>query len=192
MRIISGSKKGHPLKAPPGNTTRPTTDRVREAIFNVLQTRISEAKVLDVFAGSGGMSMEALSRGAALADLYEKDRKAIAAIEQNIDFLNFSDKARLWKGDAIHFLSQNISQYDIIFLDPPYYKGLYNQVVSLILQRNLLAVDGVLVVETSTKLEQGLEDGILAQLQLKKTVTYGDTKIDYYSLGERGIFCGKD
>ena len=117
MRIISGTKKGHPLKAPPGTTTRPTTDRVREAIFNVLQTRIADARILDVFAGSGGMSMEALSRGAAFADLYEEDRKAITAIRQNIAFLQFAEKSKLWMGDAIYLLSQNTRQYDIIFLD---------------------------------------------------------------------------
>ena len=101
MRIIGGSKKGHPLQAPAGTVTRPTTDRVREAIFNTLQMRIPEAKILDVFAGSGGMSMEALSRGASFADLYEKDRKAIAAIERNIKFLGFEEQAKLWKGDAL-------------------------------------------------------------------------------------------
>lgn len=181
MRIIGGSKKGHPLQAPTGTTTRPTTDRIREAIFNTLQMRISEAKILDVFAGSGGMSMEALSRGAAWADLYEKDRKAIAAIERNIKFLGFQSQSKLWKGDALHFLSQNSFQYDIIFLDPPYYEGLYEKVISLILERQLLAEDGMLVVETA-KNSPPLSDEILKQLKQIKTARYGDTKIDYYSL----------
>lgn len=182
MRVIGGSKKGHPLKAPSGTNTRPTTDRVREAIFNVLQTRITDARILDVFAGSGGMSMEALSRGACFADLYEKDRKAVAAIRQNIAFLGFAEKSKLWIGDALHFLSQNSQQYDIIFLDPPYYQGLYEQSVATILQRQLLAEDGILVVETSAKNGQQLSAEVLRQLQLKKSVTYGDTKIEYYSL----------
>lgn len=181
MRIIGGSKKGHPLQAPAGITTRPTTDRVREAIFNTLQMRIPEARVLDVFAGSGGMSMEALSRGAKFADLYEKDRKAIAAIERNIKFLGFQSQSKLWKGDALHFLSQNSAQYDIIFLDPPYYEGLYEKTVSLILERQLLAADGILVVETA-KNSPPLSDAILQKLKQIKTAAYGDTKIDYYSL----------
>ncbi len=181
MRIIGGSKKGHPLQAPAGTVTRPTTDRVREAIFNTLQMRIPEAKILDVFAGSGGMSMEALSRGASFADLYEKDRKAIAAIERNIKFLGFEEQAKLWKGDALLFLSQNSAQYDIIFLDPPYYEGLYEKTVSLILERQLLAENGLLVVETA-KNSPILSDGILQELKQIKTAAYGDTKIDYYSL----------
>ncbi len=182
MRVIGGSKKGHPLKAPEGTTTRPTTDRVREAIFNTLQTRIADAVVLDVFAGSGGMSMEALSRGAAFADLCEKDRRAIAAIKQNIAFLGFAEKAKLWQGDGLRFLSQNTKKYDIIFLDPPYYKGLYEQTLTLILERGLLVPDGILVVEAAVKNQEALSGEIQNQLKLVKTAIYGDTKIDYYSL----------
>lgn len=182
MRIIGGSKKGHPLQAPAGTTTRPTTDRVREAVFNTLQGRVADAVVLDVFAGSGGMAMEALSRGASYADLYEKDRKAIAAIERNISFLGFGEKAKLWKGDALRFLSQNTKQYDIIFLDPPYYQNLYHKTVSLILQQKLLAEDGILVVETAEKNNEPVFAELQEQLKLIKTATYGDTKIDYYSL----------
>ena len=182
MRIIGGSKKGHPLQAPAGTTTRPTTDRVREAVFNTLQGRVADAVVLDVFAGSGGMSLEALSRGAKWADLYEKDRKAIAAIERNISFLAFEACTKLWKGDALYFLSQNTKQYDIIFLDPPYYQGLYNQAVTLILQQRLLAPDGILVVETAGKNSESICSLQQEQLILVKTATYGDTKIDYYSL----------
>lgn len=182
MRIIGGSKKGHPLQAPAGTVTRPTTDRVREAIFNTLQTRIQDALVLDVFAGSGGMSMEALSRGARWADLYEKDRKAIAAIERNLSFLGFEDSAKLWKGDALHFLAQNTKQYDIIFLDPPYHQGLYNKAISLILEQKLLAKDGILVIETAGKNGEPILAALQEQLQFVKTATYGDTKVDYYSL----------
>ena len=182
MRVIGGSKKGHPLQAPAGTTTRPTTDRVREAIFNTLQGHIAGAMVLDVFAGSGGMSMEAFSRGAKWADLYEKDRKAIAAIERNIAFLGFQDVAKLWKGDALYFLSQNTKQYDIIFLDPPYYQGLYDKVVFLILQQEMLAPDGMLVIETDGKRTAPLAEELVGRLKQIKTATYGDTKIDYYSL----------
>lgn len=182
MRIIGGSKKGHPLQAPAGMTTRPTTDRVREAVFNTLQGQVADAVVLDVFAGSGGMALEALSRGARWADLYERDRKAIAAIERNLSFLGFGEKAKLWKGDALYFLSQNTKQYDIIFLDPPYHLGLYNKVVSLILQQHLLATDGILVVETDGKNGEPIHALLAEGLKLVKTATYGDTKIDYYSL----------
>ena len=121
MRVIAGSYRGRTLNAPPGESTRPTSDRVREALFSILGDRIREAEVLDLFAGSGALGLEALSRGARHATFVDEDPKAIAAVKANLDAVKAVADVR--RGDALRFLSGASgrgAQYDLVFLDPPY------------------------------------------------------------------------
>jgi 16S rRNA (guanine966-N2)-methyltransferase len=121
MRVIAGQWRGRPLKAPPGAATRPTADRVREALFSILAARIPAARVLDLFAGSGALGIEALSRGADSATFVDSAPAAIRAIEANLAAL--AADATVRKADAVRFLStarEAAAQYDLVFLDPPY------------------------------------------------------------------------
>jgi 16S rRNA (guanine966-N2)-methyltransferase len=121
MRVIAGEFRGRRLTAPPGAATRPTSDRVREALFSILAARVPGARVLDLFAGSGALAIEALSRGAASATLVDDAPAAIRAIRANLDAVKADADVR--RGDALRFLggaSAAAAQYDLIFLDPPY------------------------------------------------------------------------
>ena len=123
MRIIAGEARGRQIEAPSGRHTRPTLDRVRENIFNMLQNDIPGSRVLDLFAGSGALSLEAISRGAAFAVLVDSDRNACTVQEKNIRTLGFEDRSRQfhceWK-KAVRELRKENESFDIVFLDPPY------------------------------------------------------------------------
>src|SRR5689334_6211481 len=121
MRVIAGEWRGRPLKAPPGAATRPTSDRVREALFSILAARVPDARVLDLFAGSGALGIEALSRGADSATFVDEAPAAIRAIEANLRALDATATVR--RSDVLGFLTsarRGAAQYDLIFLDPPY------------------------------------------------------------------------
>ena len=123
MRIIAGEARGRQITAPEGRNTRPTLDRVRENIFNMLQGEVPGSRVLDLFAGSGALSLEALSRGAESAVLVDIDRKASAVQKRNIENLRYTEKARVllcdWKR-AARILQEEGQKFDLVFLDPPY------------------------------------------------------------------------
>jgi 16S rRNA (guanine(966)-N(2))-methyltransferase RsmD len=121
MRVIAGEWRGRPLKAPPGAATRPTSDRVREALFSILAGTVPGARVLDLFAGSGALGIEALSRGAAWATFVDSAAPAIRAIEANLEALQATAEVR--RTDAVRFLAAARDRgalYDLVFLDPPY------------------------------------------------------------------------
>ena len=123
MRIIAGEARGRRIEAPAGRNTRPTLDRIRENMFNILQADIPESRILDLFAGSGALSLEAISRGAASAVLVDSDRKASMIQKQNAESLRFNDRTRLYCCDwtrAVRTLQEEKQKFDIIFLDPPY------------------------------------------------------------------------
>jgi 16S rRNA (guanine966-N2)-methyltransferase len=129
MRIIAGALRGRRLVAPEVHSTRPTADRTRQAIFNVLEHAawarpIEGARVADLFAGSGALGLEALSRGAASCLFVESARPAADAIERNLQDLGCADRARLIRGDARRGLPREAGPFDLVFLDPPYGKGL--------------------------------------------------------------------
>jgi 16S rRNA (guanine966-N2)-methyltransferase len=157
--------------APPGGATRPTSDRVRESIFNILGP-IDDAAVLDLYAGSGALGLEALSRGAASATFVERDPDAIRAIEHNLDKLRL--RGTVLRQDAIAVLAGEKRKYDLVFVDPPYemYTDLEPQ-----LARNLpavLAADGVVVVETDARVEPGLP------LEQRTSRKYGSVRVTVY------------
>ena len=123
MRIIAGEKKGRRIEAPDGRDTRPTLDRVRENLFNILQGEIAGTRVLDLFAGSGALSFEALSRGAKWACLVDHDRKAITAEQKNAQTLGYVERVRIIPADwrrALNELKSAEERFDVVFLDPPY------------------------------------------------------------------------
>ena len=174
MRIIAGSRKGHTIQAPPGPSTRPTSDRVRENVFNIVAPWVEEAEVLDLFAGSGAMGLEALSRGAARAVFVESDRQACRAIDANLEKLRLVG-AEVACRDVGGFLALERRTFDLVFCDPPYAD--LDKVESLLARHvpRLLADDGLLVLETSSR-----DPEPELPLALRTTRRYGSTRISLY------------
>lgn len=150
MRIIAGEWRGRPIEAPPGRGTRPTADRVRETLFSMLASRIGsfeELRVADLFAGSGALGLEALSRGAASATFVESDASARAAIRRNAGKLDAGTRVLIIAGSALQLPRSD--PFDLIFADPPYSEGSGSAVVRSVLSAGWLAGGGWLSVETS-------------------------------------------
>ena len=148
MRIIAGSARSRIIDAPRGMDTRPTLDRVRENLFNVISRRVPGARVLDLFAGSGALSLEAVSRGAACAVLVDRDREAHLVEQRNTEKLGFSDQVRLFHCDwaqAVKRLQAENACFDLVFLDPPYAMGDLTEVTRQLLP--LLAEDARIIIE---------------------------------------------
>ena len=120
MRVIAGLAKGRRLVAPAGTTTRPASDRLRESVFGTLGARCVDARVLDLFAGSGALGIEALSRGAASATFVERDAAAIRAIQRNLEATGFGGRATIARGEVTSFLRATTETFDLVFCDPPY------------------------------------------------------------------------
>lgn len=148
MRIVSGEFGGRPLKTLEGKTTRPTSDKVRGAIFNMIGPYFKGGRVLDLFAGSGGLSIEAISRGMSEAVLVERDRKAQAIIQANIKMTKASQQFTLLKMNAERALDHLSGQFDVVFLDPPYAKETIVANIEALVEKNLLSDDVMIVCET--------------------------------------------
>lgn len=149
LRIISGSARGTKLFAPEGLDTRPTLDRVREAVFSMIFDRIDDAVVLDLFAGSGAMGLESLSRGALSSDFVDIDSSAVKCIRDNIEKTHL-EGAYVFNQDFKTFLKNCTKKYNIIFLDPPYQAGYYETALDTIREKDLLSDDGIIVVESGS------------------------------------------
>ena len=151
MRVIAGKARSLKLMTPPGMDTRPTTDRTKETLFNILQPEIGGARFLDLFSGSGAIGIEALSRGAAFAVFVEKDRAAAECIKKNLAFTKLGDNGQILRKDvgaALKSLEKG-EPFDLIFMDPPYGRGLERQVLEYLAHSSLLAEEGTVVVEAS-------------------------------------------
>ena len=148
MRVIAGSRRSLPLKALEGDTTRPTTDKYKETLFNCIQMDVLDSRFLDLFSGSGAIGIEALSRGAASAVLVENNRDALNIIKQNIHFTKFEDEAVIVKSDAIAYL-RGLSKvdFDLIFIDPPYGKELEKQAILVLDSKKFTNPDVKIIVE---------------------------------------------
>ena len=175
MRVISGSRKGHKLAAPRGLDTRPTSDRVRENVFNLVGP-VDGARVLDLFAGSGALGIEALSRGAKSAVFVERDPDAVRTIERNLDKLRLTG-ARVIHGDAVRAIAQEAiagAKYDLVLVDPPY--GMLTEIQPRLARHlpSLLAADGVLVLETDARTEPELP------LAVRTSRKYGQTRVTLF------------
>ncbi|WP_425807218.1 16S rRNA (guanine(966)-N(2))-methyltransferase RsmD [Desulfitobacterium sp. Sab5] len=175
MRIIAGEMRGRRIKAVSGMDTRPTADKVKGAIFNVLREKVVDAKVLDLFAGTGNLAIEALSRGAREVILVEKAYSARKVIQENLENIG-QEQVQLLGMDAFEYLKQYSDQlFDLIFLDPPYRRGLVDKALSLLSQPCWLTRSGVIVAETAS--DESLR--VLEPFEIRKTSEYGDTRIWY-------------
>jgi 16S rRNA (guanine966-N2)-methyltransferase len=170
MRIIAGTRRGHGIDAPKGLATRPTSDRVRENVFNIVAPWVEDATVLDLFAGSGAMGIEALSRGAERAVFVEADNDAVRVINHNLDKLRLTG-AQVVLRDVGRYLATETRTYDLIFCDPPYTD--YAELEPLLARYvpKLLADDGLLVLETSARTQPELP------LTLRTDRRYGAARI---------------
>lgn len=154
MRVISGTARGKKLSSLEGLETRPTLDRVKEALFNILQFDLKDAKVLDLFSGSGALGIEALSRGAKKSVFCDKSNKAINIINKNLKDTRLDNKAKVINKDYIDTIKQlhrESEKFDIIFLDPPYKTDYAINAIEQIIEFNLLEEDGIIIVETDDK-----------------------------------------
>lgn len=147
MRVISGSARGKKLYTFSGTEVRPTLDRVKESIFNMISFTLSDTSVLDLFCGSGSLGIEALSRGAEHAVFVDNRRESLNLAEKNLKITRLDNRAALILSDSIDFLNTTSRKFDTIFLDPPYESGLYTQVLKKISARGLLNPNGQIVVE---------------------------------------------
>lgn len=150
MRVIAGTARSLPLKTPEGLDTRPTTDRIKETLFNILQPYLPDSIFIDLFSGSGGIGIEALSRGAAHAYFVENHQKAFACIQQNVKFTHFEGQATLLKQDVIGALSAiHEKRADVIFMDPPYEAGYEERVLKQLVLMPYITQDTLIVVEAA-------------------------------------------
>lgn len=153
MRIIAGTARSLPLKTIEGKDTRPTTDRIKETLFNIIQMDVPRASFLDLFAGSGAIGLEALSRGANEAVFVENNKKAADCIEENIRFTKFTDESTLMRTDVLTALCQleGRKYFDIVFMDPPYGKELEKEVLTYLATSKLIDEDSLIIVEMSDR-----------------------------------------
>ncbi len=185
MRIIGGRYRGRPLKAPRGRETRPTTDRVREAIFNMLGDVPSGVRALDLFAGSGAMGLEAISRGSAGATFVDSSREACRTIADNAAALGVREKCRIMEKDVMQFLAASEGRggvYSLVFLDPPYGAGFPREVLEALVSWPGLADPAIVVVETERAAPGTLEESAVVDEKLAplRTRVYANTAVLIY------------
>ena len=178
MRIITGKARGVRLDTLEGVETRPTAERVKEAVFSMLQFDIEGRSILDLFSGSGQMALEALSRGAAEAVMIDKSKNAIRIIERNAEKCKLSSYCQIYNFDAMDYIRRSKDKkFDIIFLDPPYASGFYQPVLSALYENNMLKPTSVIVCESdSDKLFEGA-DQLRDKYSVKRSAKYSKTVI---------------
>ncbi|MBO4897295.1 MAG: 16S rRNA (guanine(966)-N(2))-methyltransferase RsmD [Clostridia bacterium] len=173
MRVISGTARGRKLISPEGMETRPTSDRVKESVFNIISPDIRGAHVLDLFAGSGALGIEALSRGAETAVFVENSFTAQKVLKKNIELTHFEDRCEVFEVGFEKFLNSASEKFDIVFLDPPYKSGYYEKALGLLLALELLSDDGIVVAEY----EYGQSLPIVSGFVVLKDRKYGKTSV---------------
>ena len=184
MRIISGSAGGRRLFTPKDLRIRPTSDRVKEALFSILTARLGSftgIRVLDLFAGTGNLGIEALSRGADSALFVDENRDAAALAARNLELSGFADRGKVVRKDALSLLKhmeRTGTHWDLVFLDPPYGKGLPERALQLLASSSL--VDGTSLIVVETAAGEALPDAI-GRLRVSDRRIYGDTAITFYS-----------
>ena len=177
MKVITGFAKGRSLITPEGLDTRPTADRIKQSVFNSIQFDIEGRRVLDLFAGSGALGIEALSRYAKKCTFVDLNPKAIEVIRSNLKKTPFGDKAKAILSDSIEFLKKTEDKYDLVFLDPPYSAGLYDEALKIISERQLLNKEALVVAECDITHELDTRG-----FKILKDKTYG--KVRLYVLEE--------
>lgn len=175
MRVITGSARGRSLRTLEGENVRPTTDRVKEAMFSIIQFEIEGRRVLDLFAGSGQLGIEALSRGAAEATFVDADKSALACVKENLAKTELSALATPVQTDAFSFLKMTGKQFDLVFLDPPYATGLLQKAVNSL--GDCVAPGGLVICESPYGEELPQEAG---GLQKQRTYKYSKIALTTY------------
>lgn len=184
MRIIAGKRRGQKLLSPATNETRPTLDRIKESMFNMIQGYILDATVVDVFAGTGSLGLEAASRGAKEVFLVDKSPITYPILKQNIERLKFQDFCHSLNTDAyaaLNYLADKSKVFDIIFIDPPYLKDLIPNALKIIYEKNMLNPSGIIVtkIDTVEDICEGYQN-----IKLTRTKVYGNTTVCFYKLEE--------
>ena len=177
LRVVAGDFGGRPLKTLEGKTTRPTTDKVKGAIFNMIGPFFDGGRVLDLFSGSGSLAIEAISRGMSSAVLVEKDRRAQAVIQENIKMTKSEEQFQLLKMDAARALTQLTGQFDLVLLDPPYAKEQIVANITQLEEQGLLSEEVMLACETDKGVDLPEE---VSNFGIWKQKTYGISKVTVY------------
>lgn len=189
IRVISGLAKGRKLRMVPGRGTRPISDRVKESLFNILGAGIRETVWLDLFAGTGSVGIEALSRGAKLAMFIDNNRKAVETIKRNLEHTRLSDKAEVVRQDAFEFLKNHTKHiFDFVYVAPPQYKNLWTKSIAMIDEYNrLLNKDAWVIVQIHPKEMDEISLTSLIEVDQRR---YGNTSLMFFKrLDDRKIEC---
>ena len=179
MQIISGVARGRKLKEPLGDKIRPTSDKVKESVFNIIQFDIEGRRVLDLFAGTGQFGIEALSRGARSVTFVDSSTESIRLIRENLKICNLTEKASIYTRDALRFIEGD-ETFDLIFIDPPYDSALAKMAVSKITEFDKLNINGIIICEI--KVDSSTPEVTLPYM-LQKEYRYGGVKIAKYTRG---------
>jgi 16S rRNA (guanine(966)-N(2))-methyltransferase RsmD len=179
IRVIAGTARGRKLRAVPGDSTRPITDRVKENLFNIIGSLIIRSSFLDLFAGTGGVGIEALSRGAAFVRFLDLDRRAIRTIHQNLESTGLGENAEVHQRDSLAALQQGPDRpFDFIFIAPPQYKGMSAAALRHLDARpGWLEEDGWVIVQIDPRED---ETAAFENLELFDERKYGNTKLNFY------------
>jgi 16S rRNA (guanine(966)-N(2))-methyltransferase RsmD len=177
MRVITGSARGIRLKTPDGLKTRPTTDRVKEAVFSIIQFEIEGGRFLDLFAGTGQMGIEALSRGAVSAVFVDGWKEACALVRENLRLTRLADRAKVVQSDYMTYLQRCQEKFDVIFLDPPYAEIFLENALNKISEIDILSDRGIIICERPAEKQLDLE---IPGLQRTKDYKYGQTWITIF------------
>jgi len=177
LRIIAGKIKGRKIFSPPGLSLRPTSDKVREALFNVLSEKVLEASVLDLYAGTGAIGIEALSRGASHVSFVEKNRNHLKYLKRNLETCLNPGDFSLFGMSALDFLKRKKGAYQFVFIDPPYLGGEIDLLLPRLMQGDMMSLGGLLVIEHFHKKKLTEEMG---HIYLVKQYKYGETILSFY------------
>lgn len=214
MRVVTGEAKGRKLKGPKTIGTRPIIDRVKQALFNIIAARVEDARFLDLFAGTGSVGIEALSRGAASATFIEMNHKVLALVRENLQITGLADRAETFHADAFKFLQNGLAQgqqtqhaqhrqdkrkagtgamvnvpsviapYDIIYVAPPQYQEMAAQALRILDSSPLVARTGLVIIQIHPKERVGVVNVPLARLALTDERRYGSTLLMFYIMKE--------
>jgi 16S rRNA (guanine(966)-N(2))-methyltransferase RsmD len=191
MRVIAGRLRGLVIRVPKAGSVRPTYDRVRESMFSILDPLLADAAVLDLFAGSGSLGIESLSRGASAATFVEKDASVLSVARGNVERLGVGAQSRFVHGDALALLGSGLpgGPFDVIFVDPPYSSGLAERSLELLGRSGAPSGSAVVVVEHDRSDELPVETGRLVRFRTRR---YGSTAVDFYEARQPAAGGGED
>ena len=181
MRVIGGVYKSRKIKEVKSSGTRPTTDKNKESLFNMMGQYFQGGRMLDLFSGSGAIGIEALSRGMEHVDFVENDFQAVKIIKENLSSLGIEEQSKVHKQDVFFHLKNSLNKYDLIFADPPYALDKYNELFDLINYRQLLSENGIIVMEADKS--QEFQDKVLYFIKYNEK-QLGNTKFAFYRMEE--------